>query len=53
MLKRAETLPVKTRLPRAAWILAGAVTLLSLMSSLLAEVQVASPHILASIAPPI
>ena len=34
MLKIVGTLPVKTRLPFAAWALAGLVTLVSLVSSL-------------------
>ena len=35
MLKIPDTLPVRTRLPLAAWAVAAAVTLASLMSSLL------------------
>jgi hypothetical protein len=34
MFKIVRTLPVKTRLPFAAWVLAGLVTLLSLVNSL-------------------
>jgi len=36
MFKIVRTLPVKTRLPFAAWALAGLVTLLSLVNSLAA-----------------
>ena len=35
MLKIPETLPVRTRLPLAAWAVAAVVTLFSLMSALL------------------
>jgi hypothetical protein len=35
MLRIPETLPVRTRLPLAAWTVAAIVTLFSLMSSLL------------------
>jgi len=35
MLKTPRTIPVRTRLPLAAWAVAAAVTLASLMSSLL------------------
>jgi len=35
MLRIPGTPPVKTRLPVAAWVIAGVVTLLSLMSTLL------------------
>jgi hypothetical protein len=35
MLRISGTLPVKTRLPVAAWAIAGAVTLFSLMSTVL------------------
>ncbi len=35
MLKIPETLPVRTRVPLAAWAVAAVVTLFSLMSSLL------------------
>jgi hypothetical protein len=35
MLKTPRTIPVRTRLPLAAWAIAAAVTLASLMSSLL------------------
>ncbi|HYJ59559.1 MAG TPA: hypothetical protein VEW64_09485 [Methyloceanibacter sp.] len=35
MLKIPETLPVRTRVPLAAWAVAAIVTLFSLMSSLL------------------
>ena len=40
MFKIVGTLPVKTRLPFAAWVLAGLVTLFSLGTSL---TQVSSP----------
>ena len=35
MLKIPKTLPVRTRLPLAAWAVAGLVTLFSLMSALM------------------
>jgi hypothetical protein len=35
MLKIVGTLPVKTRLPFAAWVLAGLVTIVSLVNSLM------------------
>ena len=35
MIKIAGSLPVKTRVPLAAWILAGLVTILSTLSSLI------------------
>ncbi|MGV1013379.1 MAG: hypothetical protein ACOYB4_00255 [Methyloceanibacter sp.] len=35
MCKLAETLPIKTRLPATAWAFAGAVTLFSLVSTLM------------------
>jgi hypothetical protein len=35
MLKTVATLPVKTRLPLGAWALAGLVTLLSIINSLI------------------
>ena len=34
MIKRAGSVPVKTRLPLTAWVLAGLVTLFSMVSSL-------------------
>jgi hypothetical protein len=45
MFKIVGTLPVKTRLPFAAWVLAGLVTLLSLGASL---TQVSSPMVQAA-----
>jgi hypothetical protein len=35
MLKIASTLPLKTRIPFAAWALAGLITIFSLLTSLL------------------
>ena len=43
MLKIVGTLPVKTRLPFAAWILAGLVTLFSLATSLTQVSEAAKP----------
>jgi hypothetical protein len=45
MFKIVGTLPVKTRLPFAAWVLAGLVTLFSLATSL---TQVSSPMVQAA-----
>jgi hypothetical protein len=45
MFKIVGTLPVKTRLPFAAWILAGLVTLFSLVTSL---TQFSSPTVQAA-----
>jgi len=45
MRKISGTLPVKTRLPVAAWAVAGVVTLFSLISTLL-HVPVPSQHAL-------
>jgi hypothetical protein len=45
MFKIVGTLPVKTRLPFAAWALAGLVTLFSLVTSL---TQVSSPMVQAA-----
>ena len=42
MFKKVGTLPVKTRLPFGAWVLAGLVTLFSLVTSL---TQVSSPMV--------
>jgi hypothetical protein len=42
MFKFVGTLPVKTRLPFVAWVLAGLVTLFSLVTSL---TQVSSPMV--------
>ncbi|MGO8840805.1 MAG: hypothetical protein ACLQF1_06640 [Methyloceanibacter sp.] len=48
MLKLAETLPVKTRLPHAAWALAGLLTLYSMVSSLVVDVQAVSDRAIRS-----
>jgi hypothetical protein len=45
MLKIVGTLPVKTRLPFAAWALAGVVTLFSIVTSLM---QVSGPIVQAA-----
>ena len=45
MFKIVGTLPVKTRLPFAAWALAGLVTLFSLVTSL---TQISSPMVQAA-----
>ena len=45
MFQIVGTLPVKTRLPFAAWVLAGLVTLFSLVTSL---TQVSSPMVQAA-----
>jgi hypothetical protein len=45
MFKIVGTLPVKTRLPFAAWVLAGLVTLFSLVTSL---TQFSSPMVQAA-----
>ena len=45
MFKIVGTLPVKTRLPYAAWVLAGLVTLFSMVTSL---TQVSGPIVQAS-----
>ena len=45
MFKIVGSLPVKTRLPFAAWVLAGLVTLFSLVASL---TQVSSPMVQAA-----
>ena len=45
MFKIVGTLPVKTRLPPVAWVLAGLVTLFSLVTSL---TQVSSPMVQAA-----
>jgi hypothetical protein len=45
MLKIPKTLPVKTRLPLAAWAVAGLVTLFSLMSSLMHAAHHATPSV--------
>jgi hypothetical protein len=47
MVKIVGTLPVKTRLPLVAWVLAGLVTLFSLVTSLTqvsGQVQAAKPE---------
>ena len=48
MFEIVRTLPVKTRLPFAAWALAGLVTLLSLVNSL---VEVSGPIVQAAAKP--
>ena len=45
MFKVVGTLPVKTRLPFVAWVLAGLITLFSLVTSL---TQVGSPMVVAA-----
>jgi ABC-type polysaccharide/polyol phosphate export permease len=45
MFKIVRTLPVKTRLPFAAWVLAGLVTLFSLVTSM---TEVSSPMVQAA-----
>jgi hypothetical protein len=49
MLK-LEMLPVRTRLPYEAWVLAALVAVYSVLSSLVGHVHEASDHILAGVA---